>query len=149
VAGPVLALVASRFGLYPYGEVRLLLFAIPGALALLAAGVATAIERRQWVGVLVAGLFGASFAFQGAVRETYDSTYLHTYDARPAQEALAALWQPGDRIVATPSFLAQLAHYRPELAAAASSSEEPRGPDAGALRPVGRRGLPAARPGPA
>ncbi|HVS09307.1 MAG TPA: hypothetical protein VMS76_05475 [Planctomycetota bacterium] len=110
-----LTLGASAFGLYPYGETRLMLFAAPGVLALFAAGIAT-IERAagRWSLVPVA-LFYALFAWQGVVRDTYDATYMRHRDTREANEAVRALWRPGTAVVAPSAFLLQLEHYHPEL----------------------------------
>jgi hypothetical protein len=131
VAPLLLALAASRLGRYPYGEVRLMLFALPGALALLAAGFEALAARWRRLGALAAGLFVLAFAYNGAVRETYNSSYMRCHDARDVNALLTALWRPGSVLVADPGFVAQLGFYHPELAAGQVTIGSPDGATAG------------------
>lgn len=92
VVAPIgLVLLASRFRLYPYGEVRLMLFTAPLVFGLFAHAVAGNLRRRSWPRVLVAVLTGgflAVFAFQGMIRDPYATGHMNFVDDRPLHALL-------------------------------------------------------------
>jgi hypothetical protein len=143
--GPtLLCLGASGLRLYPYGEVRLMLFAIPGLLALLAAGIATLAAWRRVAGLAVFATLAAAFLYRGIARETYNATYMGTHDASEVNAVVRSLWRPGTAIVAHVDFRIQLAHYAPELVPSLTATAEEGGPMSGSSRTVLRVSQPAA-----
>ena len=99
LVGPMLlALLASGFGKYPFAN-RLLLFAVPAALLLVARGTVELAARinTAWPG------FGAVFVGLVCLAPVTESFWLlkkplHAEDAREALATVSADWQPGDRL---------------------------------------------------
>lgn len=109
VAPPSVAILLSMLHLYPYGEVRLMLFCFPGLYLLIA--VAMGHLSRQPIVPVVAL---AVFSFQGIARAPYDTTYMRTPDLKDVY-AMIATDRAREPIVATPSFATPLLYYYPEL----------------------------------
>jgi hypothetical protein len=109
---PLVVVAASAAHVYPYGEVRLMIFCFP-ALFLLVAQSLTGAARRVPLLLLLA----APFVFSGLARDTYNATYMKTYDLRPMFEMIARSHVPGDAIYAEPSFAAPLRYENPVLSA--------------------------------
>ena len=86
-----LLLLASRLHLYPYGEMRLMLFTTPLVFAFFAHAVSENLEGRSWfrigAALLTAG-FLAVFAFQGLVRDPYATGFMKFVDDRPLHALL-------------------------------------------------------------
>ena len=108
---PAAALVLSTRHIYPYGEVRLMLFAFPALYLLAAISVAT-VARRVPLILLVL----VPFAMSGAVSEPYNRTYMHAYDLMPFFGTIVANHTPGEPIYAHPSLGAPLRYHYPQLA---------------------------------
>lgn len=91
-AAPIgLILLASRFHLYPYGEMRLMLFTTPLVFALFARAVSKNLERSSWIASIAAvltALFLVVFAFQSLVRDPYATGYMKFVDDRPLHALL-------------------------------------------------------------
>jgi hypothetical protein len=110
---PPLAIVAaSTVHVYPYGEIRLMVFCFP-ALFLLFAESLTVAARR--VPVLL--LLLIPFVFDGAAHDTYNVTYMKIYDLRPMFEAIVRSHVPGEAIYAHPSFAEPLRYEYPSVSA--------------------------------
>ena len=94
-----LLLLASRLHLYPYGEMRLMLFTTPLVFALFAHAVSENLGGRSWfrigAALLTAG-FLAVFAFQGLVRDPYATGFMKFTDDRPLHALLRASAAAGD-----------------------------------------------------
>ena len=98
-AAPIgLILLASRFHLYPYGEMRLMLFTTPLVFALFARAVSENLEGpsriRKIVALATAG-FLVVFAFQGLVRDPYATGFMKFADDRPLHALLRDSAAPG------------------------------------------------------
>ena len=113
VATPVgLALLASGLQKYPFAG-RLLLFAVPGLLVLVAVG---AWAAAQAVGRAVPGagvlLLGALFAAPVAECNWQVKRPLHAEDAREVVAHAHAHWQPGDKAYVFYAAAASFHYYR-------------------------------------
>ena len=103
---PALAVVAaSALHLYPYGEVRLMIFCFPALFLLIAESLTVAARRVPLLLLLV-----APFVFNGLARDTYNATYMKIYDLRPMFEVVVRSHVPGEPIYADASFAGPL-HY--------------------------------------
>jgi hypothetical protein len=107
IAPPLAAALASIGRLYPYGEVRLMIFCFPALYLLVAGGLAWVAE---WFPPLLLVLI--PFALHA---DKYNDTYMHLDDLRPIYDLVAREHVHGERIVADPSFAAPLRYYHPEL----------------------------------
>jgi len=123
--GPgLLALCASFPRLYPYGEVRLMVYAAPGALLLLAAaftGLLRARTRYVTAPVLVPLLL--LFLYNGAVANTYNF-YMGSYDMRPVFDYVARNHRSGEPIVLPEALCRPFVYYHPQLKGDAFQSEK-------------------------
>lgn len=109
---PLEVAAASAFRLYPYGEVRLMIFCFPALFLLIAASLAEAARRVPALMLLLAPMI-----FMGIGRDVYNDTYMHVYDLRPMFAMVAAGHHPGEAVYADPSFAAPLAYYYPGMTA--------------------------------
>jgi hypothetical protein len=105
-----IVLFASAARLYPYGEVRLMIFLLPG----LALAVALAVQRFASipVGVMAAVLL-TMFVVRGIRDDPYNSTYMHIDDPRRAYAHLNAHRKPGTPIVLREFDARPLRYYVP------------------------------------
>ncbi|MBV8517132.1 MAG: hypothetical protein JO197_06970 [Acidobacteria bacterium] len=107
LAPPLLVLLASAAHVYPYGEVRLMLFALPGVVFVFALAV-------QWLAnlrlVYAAPVFLAVLLFctRG---ETYTTSYMHIRDMRAAYARLEQWHTPGTPVICRPFTTLELRHY--------------------------------------
>jgi hypothetical protein len=116
LAPVALVLLASAVRLYPYGEVRLMIFLLPGISLLFALAMQWLIAQRRIVavpaGAAVAVLL-AMFIVKGLRDEPYNATYMHVGDLRRAYEQLQAQRQPGSPVIVRPFAVRPLLHYVP------------------------------------
>jgi len=113
---PLLVLAASRYHLYPYGEVRLLLFALPGVFLLGALVVSDLIAEAgaKWLWLFPAAYL-AVFASNGVLRDTYNATYMRVYDRGPLYEFVVSHHRRGEPLVASLPEASQLSAYYPAV----------------------------------
>lgn len=105
---PVMAVVvASALHIYPYGEVRLLLFAFPGFFLLVAAAIGGLAHRVPLFLLLL-----APFVWFGAAGDPYNRTYMQLADLR---EMFATIARSPATVYADASFAAPLRYYHPGL----------------------------------
>lgn len=104
---PAIAAVASTVHVYPYGEVRLMIFCFPPLFLVTADAIAEAARR---VPVLL--LLPLPFVLIGAVRDPYNENYMHLTDMRAVYATVA---RGTDPIIVNLSFAAPLGYYYPEL----------------------------------
>jgi hypothetical protein len=112
VLPPVMVAAASTFRLYPYGEVRLMIFCLPALFLLLADSVASVARRLPLLLLLV-----VPFVIAGVAGDPYNRTYMHIDDLRPMFEMIARSSVPGEAIYADPSYGEPLRYECPALAA--------------------------------
>lgn len=118
---PVAAVAtASALHVYPYGEVRLLLFAFPGFFLLLAVAIGALAERVPLALVLL-----LPFVWSGAAHDPYNRTYMQLGDLH---EIYATVTRDRMTIYADPSFAAPLHYYHPEADVRSTIVGEPAGP---------------------
>jgi len=110
IVPPLVAAIASMAHIYPYGEVRLMIFCFPPLFLATADAIATAGRRVPLL--LLAPL---PFVLIGAIRDPYNATYMGIYDLR-TMFATVARSAPPEAIYADISYAAALAYYHPELA---------------------------------
>ncbi|HEU4889654.1 MAG TPA: hypothetical protein VFV49_17345, partial [Thermoanaerobaculia bacterium] len=103
-----LVLLASALRLYPYGEVRLMIFLLPGLSLAFALAVQT--FDRIPVAAVVAVLL-IVFVVRGVRDDPYNSTYMHVDDLRRSYEWLQARRQPGTPVVVREFDVRPLRHY--------------------------------------
>ncbi|MFO0850856.1 MAG: hypothetical protein U0871_20210 [Gemmataceae bacterium] len=108
----VLALLASGLHKYPFAN-RLLLFAVPGMLVLVAYG-AWEVARRLGSEIPGAGAVVLACVFAAPVAECHWQTKrpIHAEDAREAVAHVHRSWQPGDRCYVFYGAAAAFAYYR-------------------------------------
>jgi hypothetical protein len=117
---PVLAVaVASALHLYPYGEVRLMIFAFPGLFLLIASAIGELARRVPLLLLLL-----VPFVWSGIARDPYNRTYMRLADLRPM---FATIAQSGGPVYADPSFAAPLRYYHPALDIRAGTLRAPAG----------------------
>lgn len=113
---PVAAVAAaSAWHVYPYGEVRLMIFSFPALYLLMASMLATVAAYVTRFAAAVVVLFLCAFAWNGTVRDIYNATYMGVADLRPLYEYVAVNHKSGERIFAVSSLEAPLRYYQPEL----------------------------------
>jgi hypothetical protein len=110
LASPLLVLLASAARVYPYGEVRLMLFAFPGVVLAFALAVQWLAETRI-VYAAPAFLLVLLFAMRGVRDDTYGSSYMAVHDLRAAYARLERWRTPGVRIVCRPFTMLAMRHY--------------------------------------
>lgn len=117
---PVVAVAAaSTLHIYPYGEVRLMVFAFPGLFLLIAAATGDLARRVPLLLVLL-----VPFIWSGIARDPYNRTYMQLGDLR---QMFATVAQSPGPVYADPSFAAPLRYYHPELDVRAGAMPAPAG----------------------
>jgi hypothetical protein len=105
-----LVLLASALRLYPYGEVRLMIFLLPG----LSLAFALAVQTFDKIPVVaIAAVMLAFFVVRGVRDDPYNATYMHIDDLRRSYEHLNARGTPGVPIVVREFDVRPLRHYVP------------------------------------
>lgn len=111
-----LVLIASAGRLYPYGEVRLMIFLLPGIALAFALAVQWLLEQRRIIavpgGAVVLALL-ALFIVHGVRDDSYNTSYMHVDDLRRAYAFLGAKHQPGTPVVVRAFDVRPLRHYVP------------------------------------
>ena len=110
VVPPVSVAVASAFHLYPYGEVRLMIFCLPAFFLLVADALASVARRVPLLLLLL-----APFMIAGVASNPYNETYMHVDDLRPMYDMIARSHVPGEAIYADPSFAVPLRYEYPAV----------------------------------
>ncbi|MCU1347331.1 MAG: rane protein-like protein, partial [Acidobacteria bacterium] len=109
VIPPLLAVLGSIAHLYPYGEVRLMLFCFPGLYLAVADALSLAVAR--WRPAL---LILVPFVFRGVAGDPYNATYMHVADLH-RMFATIAHSRPAGPIHADSSYAAPIWYYYPAL----------------------------------
>lgn len=109
---PLAVVIASVARLYPYGEVRLMIFCFPALYLLVAESLEHAARRTALVLLVL-----VPFAFNGTFRDTYNATYMQVDDLRPLIDTVRRGHRAGEPIYADPSYAAPLDYYVPEARA--------------------------------
>jgi hypothetical protein len=108
---PVIAVcIASAMHIYPYGEVRLMIFCFPALFLVIAESLIRASRRLPLVLLVL-----VPFIFKGIARDTYNSTYMHVENLRGIIATVANNHQPGEPVFADPSYAAPLHYYVPRI----------------------------------
>lgn len=103
-----LVLVASALRLYPYGEVRLMLFLLPG----LSLAFALAVQSFDKLPVTaLAAVLLAWFVVRGVRDDPYNATYMHIDDLRRSYDVLSARRKPGTPVIVREFDVGPLRHY--------------------------------------
>lgn len=114
---PILfVLAASAARQYPYGEVRLMIFLLPGISLVFALAVQWLLAERRIVAVPVAAavlVLLAIFAVHGVRDDSYNASYMRIDDLRRSYSHLKARWQPGTPVVVFAFDERPLRHYVP------------------------------------
>ena len=114
---PVLfVLAASAARQYPYGEVRLMIFLLPGISLVFALAVQWLLAQRPVVAVPVAAAvlaLLAAFAVHGVRDDSYNASYMRIADLRRAYSHLKARWRPGTPVAVFTFDQRPLLHYVP------------------------------------
>lgn len=118
---PVIAVAAaSALHIYPYGEVRLMIFAFPGLFLLVAAAIG---EHAHRVPLLL--LLLVPFVWSSIAHDPYNRTYMHVSDLRGMFATIARSPAP---VFADPSFAVPFRHYYPKLDIRTATLRVPAGP---------------------
>lgn len=121
---PVIAVVAaSMLRVYPYGEVRLMIFAFPGFFLLIAVAIGELAERRPIFLFLL--LLLVPFLWSGATRDPYNRHYMQLSDL---QELHATIARSPATVYADPALAVPLRYYHPELDIRSQALPAPAGP---------------------
>ena len=117
---PVIAVaVASTLHVYPYGEVRLMIFAFPGLFLLCAAAIGELARRVPLLLLMV-----VPFVWCGLARDPYNTTYMQLSDLR---QMFAAVARSPETVYADPAFATPLRYYYPALDVRAVALRAPAG----------------------
>lgn len=120
VVPPAAVLTASAFELYPYGEVRLMIFAAPAFFLLIALAIQHATAAGRRIGLTVS-VVAASFVLLFIVRELqvrpYDASYMNVADFSATYSYVRAHHPPGVPILARKTHAVPLAYYLRGIAA--------------------------------
>lgn len=109
-------LAASAFRLYPYGEVRLMIFLLPGVSLAFALAVQWLLDQRRVIAIPAAAVVVAlltMFVVRGVRDDPYNRSYMRIDDLRPAYEHLKAHRRAGTPIVVREFDIRPLRHYVP------------------------------------
>jgi hypothetical protein len=109
---PLAVAAASTVHLYPYGEVRLMIFCLPGLYLLISESIASVAQRVPLLLLLL-----TPYVLAGIAGDPYNRTYMHLSDLRPMFDTIARSHAPGEPIYADPSLAAPLRYECPSLAA--------------------------------
>ena len=113
---PVAAVAAaSARHYYPYGEVRLMIFAFPALYLLVALALSHFAQRTTHAGGALVGAFVLAFAWNGLGRDTYNATYMRTFELRPLYDFVSSNHRPEEPVFVTSSLAAPLRYYHPDL----------------------------------
>jgi hypothetical protein len=93
-----LVLIASAARLYPYGEVRLMIFLLPGISLAFALAVQWLVEQWMLVAAPIAVLL-AMFIVHGVRDHSYNESYMHIDDLRRAYTYLTEHRKPGTPVL--------------------------------------------------
>lgn len=116
LAPVAIVLLASAARIYPYGEVRLMIFLLPGLSFAFALAVQWLMAQRRVVAVPVATallLFLATFVVHGVRDDSYNASYMRIDDLRGAYTHLKARRLPGTPVVVFAFHARPLQHYVP------------------------------------
>jgi hypothetical protein len=103
-----LVLFASALRLYPYGEVRMMIFLLPG----LSLAFALAVQTFERIPVVaIAAILLVFFVVRGVRDDPYNATYMHIDDLRRAYAQLNERGKPGVPIIAREFDVRPLRHY--------------------------------------
>lgn len=105
---PLAVAAASTLRIYPYGEIRLMIFCFPALYIAIACGIAWIAARVPLVLVVL-----IPFALHA---QTYNQTYMRVTDQRAVYDAIARAHKPGEPIIVGTSVAAPLRYHHPELA---------------------------------
>lgn len=103
-----LVLAASAFRLYPYGEVRLMIFLLPGLALAFALAVQTFDRVPVWI---AAAVLMTIFVVRGVRDDPYNTTYMHIDDLRRAYDHLDAQRKAGVPVVLREFDIRPLRYY--------------------------------------
>ncbi len=106
---------ASTRHYYPYGEVRLMIFAFPALYLLVALALSHFAARAARAGGLIVGAFVFVFAWNGLARDSYNATYMKTFELCPLYDFVAGNHRPEEPVFVTGSLAAPLRYYHPDL----------------------------------
>jgi hypothetical protein len=112
----VIVLVASAAHAYPYSEIRLMLFLLPGLSLLSALAVQWLLAQRRVIAAPVAAIVLAVlavFVMRGVRDDTYNASYMYVDDLRGAYTYLKARWRPGTPVIVREFDARPLRHYVP------------------------------------
>ena len=113
-------LVASYLKVYPYGEVRLLIYAAPGLYLLVSLGLSCLIKHLMGGRLLKIGLLPIAtllllFLHNGVVKDTYNSTYMNVQDLKLLYGFLIDNYKQGELIFSPDFYSSALVYYVPEV----------------------------------
>lgn len=114
LAPALFVLVASAVRQYPYGEVRLMIFLLPGISLAFALALQWLVTQRRVIAVPVAAaalLLLATFVVRGVRDDPYNASYMRIDDLRRAYAHLKARRQPGTPVVVFAFNARPLQHY--------------------------------------
>ncbi len=115
IAPVAAAAAASTRHYYPFGEVRLMIFTFPALYLLVALALSQLAMRTRYAGGVFVAVFIVAFAWNGLQRDTYNATYMGTFDLRPLYDFVAANHRSDEPVFVTSSLLFPLRYYHPEL----------------------------------
>ena len=116
LAPVAIVLLASAVRLYPYGEVRLMIFLLPGIGLVLALATQWLVDQRKAVAIPAAAAMAVlltMFVVRGVRDDPYNSTYMRIDDLRESYRYLEEHRQPGTPVVIRPFAVRPLLHYVP------------------------------------
>ena len=116
LAPVAIVLFASAARIYPYGEVRLMIFLLPGISLVFALATQWLIDQRKAVAIPVGAAVAVlltMFIVQGVRVDPYNATYMHVGDLRRAYEQLEAQRKPGTPVIIRSFTVRPLLHYVP------------------------------------
>lgn len=112
---PLIALLLSAWRLYPYGEVRLMIFAAPALFLVIAIGLA-AIARSHAILLVIALSMMGVFIFRQVAYDPYNSGYMQAFDLRSSYAYVARHHHPGVPFVTRAFDALPLTYYVPATA---------------------------------
>lgn len=114
----LVVLTASAFHLYPYGEVRLMIFAAPGLYLIVARAFSQMLASRhapiRYGACIACGAVLFSFTVNG-FSDTYNVSYMKTADMRAVYGVLLERHRPGEKVFVERSDAYALGYYLPLL----------------------------------
>jgi hypothetical protein len=116
LAPVAIVLLASAVRIYPYGEVRLMIFLLPGIGLALALATQWLVARHKAVAIPAAAAMAVlltMFVVRGVRDDPYNSTYMRIDDLRQGYRYLIEHRQPGTPVVVRAFHARPLLHYVP------------------------------------